>query len=455
MKRSSCLLSALLVGLSVTTASLAFAAPPDSKETKKTTQGRKAKKPAAPTVAPAAAAPPPVVESAQPSDPPPPEGGATPTQPAAEPAAPAAEPAAALESSPTPAITIGNASGVPGADTPAAAAADPAKKPKPRPFAGTQIYNQNSVTTATIFKNQQQDYNPTVDSSLWLLPRYAISEAFQIRGRLVFNYEYTNSDTTATRNEPRFSDTNISLFYRKIPEIPGGIKPMVAVNVGLPTSPESRARTTIFTPGATLQLSKTFEHIGGGDITLLSSVIYSHPLYRNTTPETRTPTPYSFSCAGGNGCQDQLSGTFNPSDNLAYTFLIAGSWGKWSPALYYLGASQWAYTGSQGANPVDGRPLTSPNGFAPTNVRQTSYFSTWLDYEANSWFTAEVGYWLSRSALSENAQRGNIFFDKYQDQRVYIGFNFNIDNIMKQLEGGPAEGGIVRAQNTKKPMWNF
>lgn len=467
MKRSSCLLSsalsasALLVGLSMTTAS--FAAPPDSKETKKAAPARKAKKPApapaaaAPVVAPAEASPPPVVDSAQPSDPPPPEGGGTapaPAPAAGEPAPAAAEPApAAAEGTPTPAITIGNASGTPGADTPSASAEDPSKKPKPRPFAGTQIYATTSTTTATIFKGQQQDYNPTVDSAIWLLPRYAISESFQLRARLIFNYEYTNSDDTVTRNEPRFSDTTLSLFYRKIPVLPGGIKPMVAVNAGLPTSPESRARTLIFSPGATLQLSKTFEHVGGGEIMLLSSLIYSHPLYRNTTPETRTPRPYAFQCVGGNSCQDQLSGTFNASDVFAYTFLVAGSWGKWSPALYYLGASQWAYTGSDVQ--VNGRTVTSPTGFAPTNVRQTSYFSAWLDYEANSWFTAEVGYWLSRSALNEDASRGNPFFDRYQDQRVYLGFNFNIDNIMKQLEGGTVEAGIVRAQNTKKPMWNF
>lgn len=475
MKRSSCLFSsfassalsasALLVGLSMTTAS--FAAPPDSKETKKAAPARKAKKPAsapaaaapvvAPVVAPAEASPPPVVDSVQSTDPPPAEGGATPAPAAADPAA--ADPAAAApatgaaEGTPTPAITIGNASGTPGADAPNGSAADPAAKPKPRPFAGTQIYATTSMTTATVFKGQQQDYNPTVDSSIWLLPRYAISEAFQLRGRLIFNYEYTNSDSTATRNEPRFSDTSLQLFYRKIPELPGGIKPMVSANVALPTSPESRARTMIFSPGATLQLSKTFEHVGSGEIMLLASAIYSHPIYRSTTPETRTPTPYSFQCVGGNSCQDQLSGTFNPSDSLAYAFLVAGSWGKWSPALYYLGASQWAYTGSDVQ--VSGRTVASPNGFGPTNVRQTSYFSAWLDYEANSWFTAEVGYWLSRSALAEDSTRGNPFFDRFQDQRVYIGANFNIDNIMKQLEGGPVEGGIVRAQNTKKPIWNF
>jgi hypothetical protein len=424
MKRFSCLsaISVGLVGLSVTTAS--FAAPPTTGQTAKTVQ---------------------------PSDPTPSGGGTDPTAAPTTPA-PASE-TPPTEPTPSAAVTIGSASGAPGADTPNAAAAEPAAAPKKRRWAGTQIFAQTSMTTATVDKSQNQYYNPTVDSALYITPRFAINDAFQLRARVVFSYEYTNSDTTVTKNEPRFSDTTLSLFYRKIPELPGGIKPAVAANLGFPTSPESRARTMLVNPGASLQLSKTFEHLpGNGSLDLLASTGYSHPLYRSTTPEVRTPRPYGVQCAGGGTCTDQLSGTFNTSDSISYTFLVSATWGKWSPALYYLGASQWAYTGKEVQ--LNGRPVESPEGFGPTSVRQSSYFSAWVDYEANSWLTAEVGYWLSRSALTESGTRGNPFFDKYQDQRVYIGANFNIDNIMKQLEGGPTEAGIVRAQN-KKPIGQF
>ncbi len=428
MKRSSCL-SALLVGLSVTAASVAFAAPPPV------------------TVAQAKQVRGQPTNTVQPSDPTPAGGGADPT--AAPPtAAPSEEPAAApVEPA---AVTLGSAASAPGVDAPNASSAEPVKKPKARPWAGTQIFAATSMTTATVFKSQNQYSNPTVDAALYITPRYAINEAFQIRARVVFNYEFTNSDETVTKNEPRFSDTTLQLFYRKIPLLPGGIKPAVALNATLPSSPESRARTLVFSPGASAQLSKTFEHIPGkGSLDLLASTAYSHPLYRSTTPEIRGNAPYAFACVGGTTCQDQLGGTLNPSDSLSYTFLVAATWGKWSPALFYLGSSQWAYHAKDVANPVDGKPLTSPQGFAPTHVRQLSYFSAWLDYEANSWLTAEVGYSLTRAALDGNGQRGNPIWDPNQDQRVFVGANINIDNIMEQLEGGPAQAGIVRAQNKK------
>lgn len=448
MKRSSCLSAVLVsVGLSVTTASVAFAAPPASAANEASAkpalvaQNKKAK---------------PGTTAVQPSDPAPTEGGTAPAAPAAPAPEPAPAPAAdAAEPGPTPAITIGSATGAPATDQPNASSAEPNAKPKPRPWAGSQIFATSSMTTATVFKGQNQYSNPTVDGSIWLQPRYALSEAFQLRGLLVFSYEFTNSDDTVTRNEPRFSDTSLSLFYRKIPELPGGIKAAVAVNSAFPTSPESRARTMLFAPGATLQLVKAFEHVLGGEVSLIGSSVYTHPFYRKTTPEIRNQTPYAFQCVGGTTCQDQLSGTFNVSDSISYALIVAGEWGKWSPALFYRGASQWAYHGSDVKNPVDGTTVSSPQGFSPTHVRQSSYFSAWLDYNANSWLTAEVGYSLQRSALSGDGQRGNPFWDRYQDQRVYIGLNFNVDNIMKQLEGGPTEAGIVRAQNRTGPIAHF
>jgi hypothetical protein len=417
MKRSSCL-SAMLVGLAMTTTSVALAAPV------------------------------PNVNSVQPSDPTPAGGGADPTAAPTPPAA-AEDPAAPVEP-PADGVKIGSAA----VDAPAPAPAEPVKKPAPRPWAGTNVANYTSASTATFFKGQQQDYNPTVETAFWFLPRFAISEAFQLRGRLIFNYELTNSDTTVTKNEPRFSDAFLQLFYRKIPALPGGIKPMVALNVGLPTSPESRARTMVVAPGATFQLSKGFEHVLGGEVTLISSLLYSHPFYRYTTPELRTPLAYAPQCVGGAGCQDQLSGVMNPSDSLSYFFIVVGEWGKWAPGVAYFGTSNWVYSPKEAANPVDGTPLESPVGFRPSSVRQSSYFSFWLDYQVNSWLTPEVGYWLSRSVLNEAGQRGNQFFDRYQDMRVYVGANVAIDNVLKALEGGPADSGIVRAQN-RKPIGAF
>ena len=416
MKRSSCL-SALLVGLSLTTATAALAAPPTATDNQPVKQ----------------------VAQAQPA---PSAGSGDGTAPTAQPA-----------------VTVGTGTGTtpPASDTPAESAPAPAAKPAPRPFAGSSLFIQNSMTTGTVFRGQTQDYNPTIDSSFWFLPRYAINDSFQLRGRVIMSYEYTNADDTTYRNEPMLSDTTLSLFYRKVPKLPLGIIPSVALNVGLPTSKNSRSRTMVATPGATLQLVRPFEKILGGEGMLMGSLIYSHPFYQSRNPVVVDPRPVgSFQCAGGTNCSDIASGTLNPSDTLAYALLFTVEWGHWAPALYYLGSSQWAYEPTQVRNPVDGTPLDGPAGFEPTTVRQSHYFSAWLDYNFNSWLTGEVGYWNRISTISGSGTRTNPLWSQYGDMRVYLGASIQLDNLVKAIQGGDkGEAGVVRAKNTKAPMWTF
>lgn len=312
------------------------------------------------------------------------------------------------------------------------------------------------MSTSTVFKGQQQYNDPTVSSSLYFLPRYTLSDSFQLRGRLIFSYEYTNADDTVTRNEPRFGDASVQLYYKKIPAI-AKFKPLLALSVTAPTSPESRARTMIVNPGLLLQVSRVFEQIAGGDWLVLGNVGYSHPFYESQTPEIRGNYPYNPACiGGGSDCVGQLSGKYNASDILTYSLMLNATWGKWSPALYYMGSSQWAYRGKQDATTPDGYAIASPQGFDAKNLRQSHYFSAWVDYEFNTWLTGEVGYYMSRSALREDGTYGNPFFDRYQDMRVYLGANIAVDNLVEEIRGaGEGKAGIPRAQNSHKSMWTF
>jgi hypothetical protein len=145
----------------------------------------------------------------------------------------------------------------------------------------------------------------------------------------------------------------------------------------------------------------------------------------------------------------------NVSDTISYSLIIAPEWGKWSPAIFYRGASQWAYRPKEIGNSVDGASVDTA-GFDPTHVRQTHYFSVWLDYNFNPWLTAEVGFWNEVSGIGFGGQRSNLFFDRYQDTRVYLGASIQLDNFVEAIRGErEGSAGIVRAKNTKVPMWRF
>lgn len=357
---------------------------------------------------------------------------------------------------PQPAVQVGTgtASGNQGRDQAQAETVAEAPK-KPRPWAGTQVFLTSSMSTNTVFVGQQQDPNPTVDGNLWLLPRYTLSKDFQLRGRLIATYEFTNSDTTVRNHEPRLSDTTVQLFYRGIPEVVG-FKPLVGVNVGLPTSPESRARTVYFTPGATLQLARPIEHVLGGEVLVMLAGIYSHPIYGSTTPTIRGDAPYDFQCGfGGSSCRTQLGGLMNVSDSISGLFLLAGEWGKFSPAVYYLSGHAFTYAPKDAAIDVAGNEVAVPRDANATRLRQSSYFSAWIDYHLNSWATPEVGYFMARNILNADGTFGNPIWDTRQDMRVYLGLNINIDNILQKLEGQKGEAGVVRAKTERRPIMQY
>jgi hypothetical protein len=442
MKRSS-VLSALLVGLSVTAAATASAAGPAAPAAERAATHNvqpQTDKAAVRQVAQNDSLNQQSTDSSTPAPPPSNAPGAgdstgSPTQPA---------------------VTVGTPTAAnPTADTPQAAATEAQARPKRRPFAGSSLFVSNSMTTNTIFKGQTQYNDPTVESNLYITPRFAINDAVQLRARLIVTYEWTNSDDNTYNHEPTLSDTTLQAYYRKIPSF-AGIQPSVAANLALPTSKNSRARTMMVTPGATLQLVRGFEHFLGGEISIITSLTYSHPIYKSRNPETLDPRPVPFQCLGGTGCSDLLSGTMNVSDQLSYSLIISPEWGKWNPALAYIGGSAWAYHPTVAASPVNGDNRViglDPNA---TNYRQTHYLSAWVDYNFTPWITAEVGYWNATSGIGADGQRANVIFNRYQDTRVYLGASIQLDNLVKALQGtGEGSAGVVRAQNTKTPMWTF
>jgi hypothetical protein len=351
-----------------------------------------------------------------------------------------------------PTVTVGGGT-APGAapkkDTPQAAEKKPEEaKPKPRKMAGSQVIFQTSANLNTFAPGLQQTQNSTVDSSLWLMPRYAINEAFQLRGRWILSYEYTNSDTTTYQRELRYSDPWFQLFYRKLPKLPGGINVNAIAQINPGISPESRARTQLFSPGVGLQLAKAFEHVAGGELMFILGGTYQHPIYTHTTPRVDTPIPYKVQCFSGTGCQDQVSGVANVRDQLAWSAVATGEWGKWSPGIFAFVAHQWMYQFRDipGVTRMEDRAA----------ARTTTFVSAFLDYHINDLLTAEIGYWMSRNLINGNGKYGNPLWDKDQDMRVYLTFNLNFDNLLKKIEGQEkGEGGIERANNNRRPFGAF
>jgi len=359
------------------------------------------------------------------------------------------------QAAPPPALFSSN---LPNEPPKTAAAPSPADKDKVVPkepeklrWADTQYFQQLGVTPNVVSPGSTQSPDPVVDTFLLFSPRFAINKDWQLRARITANYELTdnvNSSTTRKR-EFRFGDITTSIFYRGIPTV-AGIKPLVGLNLGLPVSVESQARTMIVSPSLTLSLVKPIEHFLGGDLTLILTTSFAHPFYKYTTAGLENPAPYERQCASAadSSCGLQASGAANAANILSFLAVVSQEWGKWNPALAFLSSSQWVYNFKDVAG-------VQRLGDA-TSVRQTFYLAAWLDYNFNSWFTGEVGYQIFRNVLNGDGTYGNPLYDAYAgDMRVYLGINIGIDKLYQAISGTSEGGGVVRAKNDKKPLMTF
>ncbi len=318
-------------------------------------------------------------------------------------------------------------------------------------IAGSSLFVQTGISIGTIFKGYQPDYNPSVSTFASFSPRFAISKDWQLRGRVAANLEYTNSDTTLSRNEVELLDSSLLLFYRGIPSLGGKVKLLPNVGVLAPTSKASRSRTMLFTPTIGLQAALPVEHVLGGDLMFIANASYGRPIYRQTTPTGLDERPYQSNCAGGAGsaCGGQLSGVTNARDTLTTTAIVVGTWGKFSPGAFMLLNNQIAYK-PRAAQGLDGSAL--PNGQDASRWRASTFFAAWLDLEVSDWVTPEIGYQQQRSLRNADGSFGNPFFSKYQEQIVYLGANVQLDSLLKKITGEEGKAGIVRAKAAPTPI---
>lgn len=352
---------------------------------------------------------------------------------------PAAATTAPSSSSATPASTAAAAATT--APTAPAPEASAHRRPPPLPWRQTQLLWSVGVTIPTLDRSLLQYPNDKVDTTLSFRPRYVLSPMFQLRGGVSFRYEFTNSDTTTTQNEPRFSDTNLDLYITGIPAIGGRLKIWLAPRLIFPTSPESRASSMIVTPALVLQAATAFEHVLGGDFMILSISSYSHAFYEYSTPGMRTPLPYTPQCYGsglGGSCGLQLGGSFSPSDTLSWSLILVQSWTHVSPGVYFAMQHMFDYSG---------RDLGLMSN-SPTTIRNNSIFAAWVDFIVNNYLTFEVGYQVYRNILDADGTYGNPFWAPNQDTRVYLQTIVALDQLYDIVSGrARGAGGVIRVRN--------
>jgi hypothetical protein len=323
-------------------------------------------------------------------------------------------------------------------------------------FGGSSVFSQVSANGDVFYRASNPGIAPTVENFTVFAPRYTLSKAFQLRGRITLSAEFTDTFNTGTttKREPLLGDTNLQLFYRGIPAIlDKHVKFQPFVGVGLPTSKASRQQSLYFSPSVGVQSSYSNDKVLGGEFLGLFILTYARPVYASITPQNTEQFPYPRDCFGtdANSCITQGSGLANVRDALALTFLAVQEWGKWSPGIFYRSGHSFPFKFKE-VRGASGELIGSSTQQGSPNVRTNGFFSFWLDYHANDWLTPEVGYQMFRPTFDADGKFGNPIFSGYQDWRVYLGANVQLDSLYKSLAGAGGESGVVRAKNNRGPI---
>ncbi|NOU31479.1 MAG: hypothetical protein HOO96_26570 [Polyangiaceae bacterium] len=319
-------------------------------------------------------------------------------------------------------------------------------------FAGSSIFTQVAANFDTFAPAFSPDRNGTVEWFTRFAPRFAINKSFQLRGSIGMNYEFTDTANTGTtyKRELTLTDTLLQLHYRGIPALLNKhVKLQPFVQAGLPTSKESRSRTLYVSPGLGLQAAYSNDHFLGGEFTFIASGAYTRPIYQYTTPQVVDDRPYQTACfGGGDSCTGQARGAANVRDALSWLVIVAQEWGDWSPGLFFRMGHNFQYQ-------FKDIPNVGRVADGGSSVRNDTYVAAWLDYHATDWLTPEIGYQMARRLIADDGKIGNPIFSQYQDMRVYIGANIQLDSLYKSIAGSKGEGGIVRAKNKVNPIMMY
>ncbi len=153
-------------------------------------------------------------------------------------------------------------------------------------FRGTMINLQQGVGFGTFSRSLNLSYNPNVTSVITFLPRFWLSDVFNIGATAWLTYEWTNSDITTRQNQALLSDITLWLRATNFAQVP---KLKLNLNAALygviPSSLASQGATLRTRIGGLVGVNRAFPLGKGGTLILSGSVLGGRQFHAYTTGE--------------------------------------------------------------------------------------------------------------------------------------------------------------------------
>jgi hypothetical protein len=278
-------------------------------------------------------------------------------------------------------------------------------------LAGSTVTLRQVATATSVSKSFEPTWNPYFAEVLTLAPIINLSPKWFIRGSLSATHELTESDWTTYDRETMLSDTIMALVHRAYRNRALGIGINADVQLSLPTSKASQARTMM--AGTAIGLSANWRK---GPLIVSWSGRGTYLWHRYTTGELERP--WLPGCQAGNTACDPYinSGVRNPQVRIGNLGALNWTVNDWL-SLNLIGAvfNDFLYPGST-APTRDG--IAVPARADSVNMRASMYYNVSADIMPHPAWVISVGADTFNAQLAPDSTYRSPFFNRFTT--VYV-----------------------------------
>jgi hypothetical protein len=310
------------------------------------------------------------------------------------------------------------------------------------PYRGTSIVYENAFTAISLDPSYEPDYNPSYVMSFAFNPRYYIYDQLSARLGFSVEQELTDSDTTQSMYEPVLSDISLGFIYSPFYTIPVlDVKLGGGISFGFPTSKLSQARTLYFSLSPSISLRRTFDVLGG--LQLSYGFKYTKNFNKNTdlTSEDTLFPCSGTSLTGRSECYNM--GIRNPSMSFTNSFEVSIYWLERLYTTLGVGINN-ALLYPLTPYDQDGVPIEpDPDN---TDHRGSMSYGLEVGYDAWDFLSFAIGASTVTAQLKDDGSLREPFFNRFTV--LYFDVALSVDGLVQTIQGMGEEDAEAEARAT-------
>lgn len=293
----------------------------------------------------------------------------------------------------------------------------------PPPYRGSALSLRNDTSVRSFDKSADQTYNPTSDLSVGLRFQWFFIDPLAAYVSWGFSHELTEADGNTFEDETVVQDVNLGLSSPSFYRIPGaGIDLSAGLNLTLPASKYSRARTLYIGATPSFSLARTFDVLSGiGLGYTFRGGFFFHEFTTGELASSRIS-----SCLSGPECESFLNtGVRNVQYRLSNQFRVWFAPADWVRITASAGlTNDYLYA-------LEGNEAGVRQAVEPNDRRDRVNFGLDVTFTPMKSLAIALGAVTVNNQLALDGEYEDFGFNRYT--RVYLELSLDVAGLVTQI----------------------